>query len=92
MISLPISHAAPRSINSATRSGNKSAGWLRAATRDANLFIIAAFCAIGLLVTLNLIFGFPSLQPRRRDRAISWINAERRVMVGPRPRVEAPQP
>ena len=36
----------------------KSAGWLRTVTADPNLFIVAAVGAIGLLVTLNLIFRF----------------------------------
>jgi hypothetical protein len=38
----------------------KSAGaWLRAAVADPNLFIIIALCAIGLLVTLNVMLRFP---------------------------------
>lgn len=37
---------------------SKSAGWLHTAIADPNLFIIAAVGAIGLLVTLNLIFRF----------------------------------
>lgn len=37
---------------------NKSAGWLHTVLADPNLFIIGAVCAIGLLVTLNLIFRF----------------------------------
>jgi hypothetical protein len=61
MISLPTIQDAPRSINSAT--GNKSVGWLSGAMADPNLFIVVAFCVIGLLVTLNLIFRFPSFQP-----------------------------
>jgi hypothetical protein len=38
----------------------KSAGaWLRAAKADPDLFIIVAFCLIGLLVTINVILRFP---------------------------------
>jgi hypothetical protein len=64
MTSLPMTHDAPRSINSAIRIGNKSAGgWLHAAMADPNLFIIVAFCVVGLLVTVNVIFRFPSFGP-----------------------------
>ncbi len=60
MTSLPMNHDAPRSINSAIRTGNRSAGgWLHAAMADPNLIIIVAFCVVGLLVTLNVIFRFP---------------------------------
>jgi hypothetical protein len=38
-------------------------------TTDRNLIIIAAFCLIGLLVTLNLIFRFPSFQPSTEEIA-----------------------
>ena len=50
-------HEPPRSINSAAGTGNTSAGgWLHAVTADPNLFVIVAFCAVGLLVSFNLIF------------------------------------
>jgi hypothetical protein len=35
--------------------------WLVAASRDPNLIAIVIFCAIGLLVTVNLILRFPDL-------------------------------
>jgi hypothetical protein len=35
--------------------------WLVAASRDANLIVIVLFCAIGLLVTVNLMLRFPDL-------------------------------
>jgi hypothetical protein len=64
MTSLPLTDHEPRSMNSAVRKGNKSAGgWPRAALADPNLFIIVAFCLIGLLVTFNLFFRFPSFGP-----------------------------
>lgn len=64
MANLPVTHDVPRPINLAIRTGNKSAaGWLHAAMADPNLFIIVAFCVIGLLVTFNLIFRFPSFEP-----------------------------
>ena len=70
MASLPISHGFPRSVHSALRSsGNLATDWFRAVTTDRNLIIIAAFCLIGLLVTLNLIFRFPSFQPSTEDIA-----------------------
>jgi hypothetical protein len=62
MISLPTIHDTPQSIDSAI-GNNKSAGWLKGAMADPNLFIVVALCVIGLLVTLNLIFRFPSFQP-----------------------------
>jgi len=68
MISLPTIQDAPQSINSAT--GNKSTGWLKAAMADPNLFIVVALCVIGLLVTLNLIFRFPSFQPSTEQIAL----------------------
>jgi hypothetical protein len=59
MTSLPVSRNAARSVVSAIHPGGKSAGgWLPAVITDPNLFIIAAVGAIGLLVTLNLIFRF----------------------------------
>jgi hypothetical protein len=62
MTHLPMTHDAPHAIKSSIRGHDnvKSAGdWLRVATADPNLFIILAFCAIGLLVTLNLMFRLP---------------------------------
>jgi hypothetical protein len=35
--------------------------WLSAAVKDPSLIAIVLFCAIGLLVTLNLILRFPDL-------------------------------
>jgi hypothetical protein len=59
MTSLPVTRQAPQSINSAIHPGSKSAGGrLHAVITDPNLFIIAAVCMIGLLVTLNLVFRF----------------------------------
>jgi len=70
MTSLPISHGFPRSVHSALRSsGNLATDWFRAVTTDRNLIIIAAFCLIGLLVTLNLILRFPSFQPSTEEIA-----------------------
>jgi hypothetical protein len=51
MTSLPVTR-------DVIHTASKSTGWLRTVTADPNLFIIAAICAIGLLVTLNLIFRF----------------------------------
>jgi hypothetical protein len=62
MTHLPANQDTPRSIKSAFRDSDNAksaADRLRAATTGPNLFIIIAFCAIGLLVTLNLIFRFP---------------------------------
>lgn len=62
MTHLPVTHDTPRSIESAFRGSDNAksaADRLRAAMADPNLFIILAFCAIGLLVTLNLMFRFP---------------------------------
>jgi hypothetical protein len=61
-MSLPVTRGALRA-NYARPGDSFTSGWLRTATADPNLIIIAAFCLIGLLATLNLIFGFPSLQP-----------------------------
>jgi hypothetical protein len=70
MTSLPISHGSPRSVHPALRSsGNLATDWFRAVTTDRNLIIIAAFCLIGLLVTLNLILRFPSFQPSTEEIA-----------------------
>jgi len=58
----PMTHDTPRSIKSAIRQHGhtKSAGdWLRTTMSDASLFIVMAFCAIGLLMALYLIFRFP---------------------------------
>jgi hypothetical protein len=64
MTSLPITRDPPRSIYPVLRSrGNFATGWLHAVMTDRSLVIIAAFCLIGLLVTLNLVFRFPSFQP-----------------------------
>jgi hypothetical protein len=64
MTSLPVTRDPPRSVYSvlSTR-GNFATGWLHGVTADRSLVIIAALCLIGLLVTLNLIFRFPSFQP-----------------------------
>jgi hypothetical protein len=35
--------------------------WLVAADKDPNLIAIVSFCAIGLLITLNLMVRFPNL-------------------------------
>jgi hypothetical protein len=70
MISLPTIQDKTQSINSAVGTGNKSAGWLKAAMADPNLFIVVAFCVIGLLVTLNLILRFPSFQPSTEQIAL----------------------
>ena len=35
--------------------------WLAAAVKDPSLIAIVLFCAIGLLVTLNLMLRFPDL-------------------------------
>lgn len=61
MSDLPATRDALRSIKSFRGSDNAkpAADRLRAAMADPNLFIILAFCAIGLLVTLNLMFRFP---------------------------------
>jgi hypothetical protein len=70
MPSLPITRDPPRSIYPVLRSrGNFATGWLHAVMTDRNLVIIAAFCLIGLLVTLNLIFRFPSFQPSMEEIA-----------------------
>jgi hypothetical protein len=61
MTRLRTTHHASRSIKSAFRADKSAAGWLRAATADPNLFIIIAFCAVGLLVTLNLMLRFPDV-------------------------------
>jgi hypothetical protein len=58
----PVTHDSARSINSAYRDSDNAksaANRLRAVIAGPNLFIILAFCAIGLLVTLNLLFHFP---------------------------------
>jgi hypothetical protein len=79
MTSLPISHGFPRSVHSALRSsGNLATDWFRAVTTDRNLIIIAAFCLIGLLVTLNLIFRFPSFHQARKTSRNFFDNGEAR--------------
>ena len=70
MTSLPITRNAPHPIYPVIRTAETfSAGWLRAATADRNLIIIGAVCLIGLLVTLNLIFRFPSFAPSLEELA-----------------------
>ena len=70
MTSLPISHGSPRWVYPALRSsGTLATDRFRAVTTDRNLIIVAAFCLIGLLVTLNLIFRFPSFQPSTEEIA-----------------------
>jgi hypothetical protein len=44
-----------------TKSANESWQRLHAALADPDLQIVAAFCLIGLLLTLNLIFRFPDM-------------------------------
>jgi hypothetical protein len=44
-----------------TKSANESWHRLYAAVTDPDLQIVAAFCLIGLLLTLNLIFRFPDM-------------------------------
>lgn len=58
MTSLPVTHHVARAVTSTIPAGSKSAGRLHALITDPNLFIVAAIGAIGLLVTLNLIFRF----------------------------------
>ena len=58
----PLTHDSPRLIKSAYRDSDNAksaANRLHAAIAGPNLFIILAFCAVGLLVTLNLLFRFP---------------------------------
>jgi hypothetical protein len=70
MTSLPITRDPPRSMYPSLRTGGNSVtGWLRVLRTDRNLVIIAALCLIGLLVTLNLIFRFPSFQPSMEEIA-----------------------
>jgi hypothetical protein len=71
MNSLPTIQDTPQSINSAIGTGNKSAGWIKGAMANPDVFTaVALCCVIGLFVTLNLIFvtlslifRFPSFQP-----------------------------
>lgn len=59
MTNLPVTHHVSRAVVSAIPTGSKSAGGrLHAVITDPNLFIVGAVGAIGLLVTLNLIFRF----------------------------------
>ncbi|MGB6444880.1 MAG: hypothetical protein WBF47_06750 [Xanthobacteraceae bacterium] len=44
-----------------TKSTNQSWHRLYAALTDPDLQVVAAFCLIGLLLTLNLIFRFPDM-------------------------------
>jgi hypothetical protein len=70
MTSLPITRDPPRSIYPVLGTGgNPVTGWHHALMSDRNLVIIAALCLIGLLVTLNLIFRFPSFQPSMEEIA-----------------------
>jgi hypothetical protein len=62
MTHLPITDDALRSIKSFARGYDNVKSVvdrLRVAMANPNLFIIVAFCAIGLLVTLNVMFRFP---------------------------------
>jgi len=64
MTSLPVTRDQPRLVYSVPSiRGNFATGWLHGVTANRNLVIVAALCLIGLLVTLNLIFRFPSFQP-----------------------------
>jgi|HubBroStandDraft_6_1064221.scaffolds.fasta_scaffold2130809_1 hypothetical protein len=57
-----VSRNTPHSVKSSVRGyeNPKSArDRLRAAIADPSLFIVFAFCVIGLLVTLNVMFRFP---------------------------------
>jgi hypothetical protein len=64
MTDFSVTRVPPRSAYSRLRTGKDSAaGWLGTVISDRNLIILAAFCLIGLLVTLNLIFRFPVFQP-----------------------------
>jgi hypothetical protein len=62
-MSVPITRGVSRTISSDRTSHSFTPRWLRAVTSDGNLTIILAFCLIGLLIALNLVFGFPSFQP-----------------------------
>jgi hypothetical protein len=62
MISLPTIQDKPQSINSAIGT-NSPAGFKQRSRIIPIFFIISVFCVIGLLVTFDLIFQFPSLQP-----------------------------
>jgi hypothetical protein len=42
-----------------TKKATATWSWLAAAVKDPSLIAIVLFCAIGLLVTLNLILRFP---------------------------------
>jgi hypothetical protein len=67
MTGLPMTRD-QRSVYRALRTGgNSGTSWLDALTTDRNLVIISGFCLIGLLVTLNLIFRFPSFQPSMEE-------------------------
>jgi hypothetical protein len=56
-----ITRSSARSIKTAAHDNVASAGqWLRAAMADPNLFVVLAFSAIGLLVTLNVVSRFPN--------------------------------
>jgi len=44
-----------------TKRATPPRSWLAAAVRDPGLIAVVLFCAIGLLVTLNLILRFPDL-------------------------------
>jgi hypothetical protein len=70
MTSLPIARDPPPSVYPVLRTrGNFATDWLRGVTADRNLVVIAGLCLIGLLVTLNLIFRFPSFQPSMEEIA-----------------------
>ena len=56
---LPMA-GSPPSINSVVYGDRFAGGWLDGAIGDPNLLVIVAFCAVGLLVTLGVIFRFPA--------------------------------
>jgi hypothetical protein len=61
MISLPTIQDTPQSINSAV--GTNPPAGLKQRWRIPIVFIIVAFCMIGLLVAFNMIFQPASFQP-----------------------------
>jgi hypothetical protein len=72
MTNMPVTHDASGLIESAFRGSDKAKSgraWLRAAVADPDLLVVLAFCAIGLLVTLDLMFRFQDLVPNFADIA-----------------------
>jgi hypothetical protein len=70
MTSLPITRDPPRPVYPVLRTrGSFDSTWFHGVVTDRNLVIIAALCLVGLLVTLNLIFRFPSFQPSMEEIA-----------------------